>query len=249
MTLIQLKNLSCRFPNGRYGLRDINLEIFESEFLVVAGANGSGKTSFCRALNGLLSASSGEILLEGTSIQKNLLHARQKIGVVFQNADHQIVGETVEADVAFGPENLKLKPEEIQNRVHTALAAVGLQSFKDHHPHALSGGEKRRLAIAGVLAMIPKVLVLDEPFSNLDYSGVRQVLNQLVSLHQSGHTIIVVTHDLEKVIAHANRLVILNAGRIAEVGNPADIYKIVESYGVREPCHSKLGYEVRSWLN
>jgi biotin transport system ATP-binding protein len=126
---------------------------------------------------------------------------------------------------------------------------VDLADFAGQSPHLLSGGEKRRLAIAGILAMAPRVIAFDEPFASLDYPGVKQVLKQILALHQSGHTILVVTHDLEKVIAHADRLIIMQKGKIVKDGVPADIVTAVETYGVRVPCASLLGMEVQSWLN
>ena len=169
--------------------------------------------------------------------------------MVFQDPDSQIVGETVFDDVAFGPENLCLDKNEIKRRVSNSLKIVGLIDFEDQKPHLLSGGEKRRLAIAGILAMEPKVLVFDEPFSSLDYPGVKQVLKQIVSLHRSGHTILVAAHDLEKVIAHADRLVIMKNGSVVKDGMPSQLLGELESYSIREPCASRLGMEVPSWLN
>ena len=217
--------------------------------MVVAGPNGSGKTTLIRHLNGLLQPTSGRVFVEGVSVQKDLLRARRLVGMMFQDADSQIVGETVRDDVAFGPENLRLDVDQINARVSAALEAVGLKDYANRRPHMLSGGEKRRLAIAGILAMEPKVIVFDEPFASLDYPGVKQVLKQILALHQGGHTIIVITHDLEKVLAHADRLVIMQNGKIVKDGAPAEILGDIETYGVRAPCASHLGLEVRSWLN
>lgn len=164
------------------------------------------------------------------------MRARRMVGMIFQDAESQIVGETVHADVAFGPENLRLSRAEVERRVTAALAAVELQSAPDRRPHLLSGGEKRRLSIAGVLAMDPRVLVFDEPFSNLDYPGVRQVLGQMVALHRSGRTLVVTTHDLEKVLAHADRLILLERGRVVGDGDPAAVAARAEVHGVRRPA-------------
>ncbi len=247
--IIVAENLSHRFTNGRFGIKDITLSIHEGEFVVIAGPNGSGKTTFIRHLNGLARPTGGRVLLDGIDIAQNVIRARRLVGMVFQNPDSQIVGETVYDDVAFGPENLSLDRAEIEKRVNESLQSVGLSHLAEERPHLLSGGEKRRLAIAGVLAMRPRVIVFDEPFSNLDYPGVRQVLQQIVSLHQSGHTILVTTHDLEKVIAHSNRVILLSEGRVARDGAPDTVIKESEAFGVREPCASRLGLEVGSWLN
>jgi biotin transport system ATP-binding protein len=230
-------------------LKAISLCIENGEFVVIAGANGSGKTTLLRHLNGLLQPHEGTVYLAGEDVARSRLRARQLVGMVFQDADSQIVGETVYDDVAFGPENLDLPPDEIKRRVTLALKAVGLSKQALQRPHLLSGGEKRRLAIAGVLAMKPQVLALDEPFANLDFPGTKEVLKQILFLHRAGHTVIVATHDVEKVIAHADRLIILQSGGVVLAGMPADIIKEVEAYGVRQPCASRMGQEVQPWLN
>jgi biotin transport system ATP-binding protein len=169
--------------------------------------------------------------------------------MVFQHADAQIVGETVGEDVAFGPENLCLPRPEIVRRVAEALEAVGLAHKQHQRPHLLSGGEKRRLTIAGVLAMQPEVVVFDEPFSSLDLFGVQQVLRQILAFKAAGRTLVVTTHDLDKIAAHADRLILLYEGRVVGEGPPAAILSKVERYGVRQPEGFRLGGEVRSWLN
>jgi len=249
MNIIEIENLSHRFPDGTLGIDRINLTIQEGTFVVISGQNGSGKTTLLRHLNGLLLPDRGTVRLSGVSVSKDLVKARQIVGMVFQDSDSQIVGETVYDDVAFGPENLCLDRSEIKRRVYDALKAVGLKGLAEQRPHLLSGGEKRRLAIAGVLSMKPKVIVFDEPFSNLDYPGIRQLLEQVLSLHEAGHTIIVATHELEKVIAHANHLVIMKDGTVVRDGMPDEMVKGVEAFGVREPYNSRPGMEIRSWLN
>lgn len=249
MNIIEIKNMSHRFLDGTVGLDGINLSIREGEFIVIGGQNGSGKTTLLKHLNGLLLPTKGTVLIQGVDVSRNIKKTRQMVGMVFQNADSQIVGETVYADVAFGPENFCLDRQEIEKRVSTALVSVDLTQHADKSPHLLSGGEKRRLSIAGILAMEPKIIVFDEPFSSLDYPGVRQVLKQIVSLHQSGHTIIVTTHDIEKVIAHANRLLIMQDGKVARDGAPDKILQDAEMFGVKMPCATRLGMEVVSWLS
>lgn len=249
MDIIELENLSHHFADGTIGLDRISFKVREGSFVVIAGPNGSGKTTLLRHLNGLLLPTSGTVKLKGVSVKKDLVRARQLVGMMFQDADSQIVGETVYEDVAFGPENLCLKRVEIQQRVWRALKSVSLTDHADYRPHLLSGGEKRRLAIAGILAMDPKVIVFDEPFSSLDYDGVKQVLEQILALHGSGRTILMATHDLEKVIAHAERLILMKAGKIVRDGSPETILPEVEKFGVRQPCASRLGVEIRSWLN
>ena len=249
MNVIEIQNLSHRFNDGSYGIRNINLSIEKGSFVVITGPNGSGKTTLLRHLNGLLTPTAGAVKLAGIPVSSDVVNARQFVGMMFQDADSQIVGETVYEDVAFGPQNLSLERGEIERRVTDALDTAGLTEFAEHRPHLLSGGEKRRLAIAGILAMKPQVIVFDEPFASLDYPGVRQVLRHILDLHRSGHTILIVTHDLEKVIAHADRLIIMHKGQIVKDDLPRNILADVEKFGVRQPCGARLGMEIRSWLN
>jgi biotin transport system ATP-binding protein len=247
--IVQIENLVHRFADGTVGLDGVSLEVAEGAFVLVAGANGSGKTTLLRHLNGLLHPTSGSVRVGGVAVSEDLLRARTLVGMVFQDADSQIVGETVYDDVAFGPENLKLGRAEIDRRVQEALAATGLAHLAQKRPHLLSGGEKRRLTIAGVLAMQPQVIVFDEPFSNLDYPGVRQVLEQILSLHRAGRTILLTTHDLEKVLAHADRLVFMAGGKIECDGDPQALVAGAEAYGVKRPCTDGRGLESLSWLS
>ncbi|BHH83782.1 energy-coupling factor ABC transporter ATP-binding protein [Desulforhopalus sp. 52FAK] len=247
-SIIEIDHLTHRFSDGSLGLKDIDLSIDKGSFVVLGGRNGSGKTTLLRHLNGLLLPTEGEVRVEGFSVSDNLTLARQKVGMVFQDTDSQIVGETVFEDIAFGPENLKLGRAEINRRVEMALEVVGLSGRTDDRPHLLSGGQKRRLTIAGILAMEPAILVFDEPFSNLDFPGIISVLRQIVSLHSQGHTILLTTHDLEKVIAHADRLLIMEGGMIVRDDKPQSLFHELEEFGVRQPCSSRIGGEVRSWL-
>jgi len=249
MSFIEINGLYHRFPDGTQGIEGIDLSIEKGEFVVIAGKNGSGKTTLLRHLNGLLSPSAGDVVVDGISVAKDPRRVRRMVGMVFQDADSQIVGETVFEDAAFGPENLKLDRQTIRGRVADALSAVDLERLSDQRPHVLSVGEKRRLAIAGVLAMEPEVVVFDEPFSNLDYDGIRQVLTQMLSLQRDGKTLVVTTHDLEKVITHADRLVILFDGEVVRDGLPSALLEETERFGVRQPCAARLGGEVPSWLD
>lgn len=238
--IIEVSHISHRFADGGLGINDISLTISKGEFVVVAGHNGSGKTTLFRHLNGLLIPDTGDVRLDGISVSSDILRARQMVGLVFQDADSQIVGETVYDDVAFGPENLCLNPDEVSRRVASALSAVGLERLAGQKPHRLSGGEKRRLAIAGILAMEPQVLVLDEPFANLDYSGLLQVLSRIVDLHQAGKTIILSAHDLEKTMGHASRLILMKNGSIVKDGLFENVICDAESAGVKQPCSCRM---------
>ncbi len=249
MPILEVEGLRHRFADGAPALSGIDLSVEAGEFVVIAGPNGCGKTTLLRHLNGLIPPRTGRVRVDGVSVAKDPARARRMVGMVFQDADAQIVGETVYDDVAFGPENLRLDRSEIHDRVTAALAAVSMTHLADQRPHLLSGGEKRRVAIAGILAMRSPILVLDEPFSNLDYPGVRDVLEQVLSLHRNGHTLILTTHDLEKVLAHADRLVVMGDGRILRDGPPAAAVKGIDAFGVREPRASRQGLPLDSWLS
>lgn len=246
--LLQTQHLVHQFNNGTKALDGVNWEVTAGEFIVLSGSNGSGKSVLVRHFNGLLRPTSGQVLLNGISVHQQLQHARQTIGMVFQDAASQIVAQTVYDDVAFGPENLRLSQEEIDKRVKESLANVGLTNLENHHPYELSGGQQRRLAIAGVLAMKPQMIIFDEPFNGLDYEGVVQTLQQIVQLHQNGHTILVITHDLEKVLAHATRLCIMQQGNIRLDGLPEEVLSHVEKYSVKRPSPSQRLIETMTWL-
>ena len=188
---IELENLTHRFANGVKGVDNVSLSICQGEFVIMAGPNGSGKTTLLRHLNGLVMPSEGIVRVNGVLVKENLLRARRMVGMVFQDADSQIVGETVREDVAFGPENLGLDTSAVDRRTHWALSKVGLLPMAETSPHLLSGGEKRRLAVAGVLSMQPDIILFDEPFSNLDFPGTCQVVNQMKVLKEDAHTIVV----------------------------------------------------------
>ncbi len=246
---IEIENLCHRFPDGAESLSGIDLVVKKGEFVVVAGENGSGKTTLFRHLNGLLKPSGGEVKINGVSVSDKEVFSGIPVGLVFQNADSQIVGETVYDDIAFGPENLLLSRSEIKWRVERALQSVGLRHLADRPCHRLSGGEKKRLAIAGILALGSEIIAFDEPFTNLDYSGFRQVLSRMVRLHKEGRTLLVSTHDIEKVMAHADRLVVLRKGRVVFDEKADEVDHFLEPYGVRTPCYLKMGKKPESWLS
>lgn len=235
MALVAIEHLTHNFADGTDGLVDVCLRIEKGEFIVLTGRNGAGKTLLLLHLNGLLRPSGGTVQVGGMAVGKHPLEARQAIGLVFQDADSQIVGETVETDVAFGPRNLRLPASEVRQRTDTSLARLELEELALRPPHMLSGGEKRRLTIAGVLAMQPRLLAFDEPFSSLDFRGVQETLRIIIQLHEEDHTIVVVTHDLDKVLAHADRLIVMDKGRLVRDGQPEDVLPDVEQFGVRKP--------------
>jgi biotin transport system ATP-binding protein len=247
--LFSVQGLVKKFPNGYTGANGINLEIYEGECLLIAGSNGSGKTILMRMLAGLMEPSEGKIFYRGKALSQWGNTIRLSVGLVFQDADAQIIGETVEEDILFGPENLKLGKAVIAKRLEDVVEKLGLNAKRDSAPRLLSGGEKRRLAVAGVLAMGCETIIFDEPFANLDWPGVVQVLNIIQELKTQVKTVIVLTHELEKVLALADRLVILDKGVIRDSGFPEEVLdRLDKSWGVRDPRHTYLTALNCSWL-
>ena len=236
---IKIENLTHihmpKTPFEKKALDDINLVIEDGEFLALIGHTGSGKSTLIQHLNGLLEPSSGRILVDNIDItnkETKLTDIRKKIGLVFQYSEYQLFEETIEKDIAFGPNNLGLSEEEVSDRVKRAMEMVGLdyESYKDVSPFDLSGGQKRRVAIAGVIAMEPKVLILDEPTAGLDPKGRDDILEQIKTLHEKYKmTIVLVSHSMEDVGKLAERIVVMNKGKIALMGKPAEIFKEVET--------------------
>ncbi|TXT44284.1 MAG: cbiO3 [Spirochaetes bacterium] len=210
--ILRAIGLSHRFPDGALGLDAVDFHVSEGECLLLAGRNGSGKTLLARHLVGLATPTRGEILFKGRPLRDSIPLLRRSVGFVFQDTDSQILGQTVVEDVAFGPSNLGFNRKEIADRVRASLEISGLSGKEERRPETLSGGEKRRLAIAGVLAMEPECLILDEPFANLDFESVREVVRICETLTRTGLTVMVVTHELEKIFALAGRMVVLDGG-------------------------------------
>ncbi|WP_336362411.1 energy-coupling factor ABC transporter ATP-binding protein [Halalkalicoccus salilacus] len=231
--MIEVRGLSHRYGEA-LALDSVSISIADGEFVVLAGPNGSGKTTLVRHWNGLLDPDAGEVLVNGLAVEEDLVAARSAIGMVFQNPRDGFVAARVDADVAFGPENLGLAREEIDRRVEEALAAVNLTGRNEDRIETLSGGEQERLAIAGALAMEPDHLVLDEPFTGLDAFARESVLDRLEALSREGTSVVVVTHDLRDVLELADRLVVLSSGRVVRDEPPESVG--LEGLGVRPPC-------------
>ena len=222
---------------GERALDGVTLDVDRGGFVLLLGRNGSGKTTLLRHMNGLLVPDEGRVLVDGVPTEEDAENARRCVGMVFQDAGSQVVAETVEDDVAFGPENLGLGRDEIRERVEESVAAVGAAPLLDRSPYELSGGELRRVALAGVLAMRPDVLALDEPLADLDYEGEKAVVERLADTNRGGKTIVVATHDAEPFVEHAGRAVVLEDGRVAEDGAPEELFSQgLEEYGIRTPC-------------
>ena len=234
--LIELKNVSHIYDDGQVteALRNINLTIREREFIGLVGHTGSGKSTLVQLLNGLIKPSTGTITIDGLNITEgktSLLGIRRKIGLVFQYPEHQLFEETIYGDVAFGPRNLQLEEEEVEIRVREALELVGLdyEEFKDRSPFNLSGGQQRKVAIAGVLAMKPEVLILDEPSAGLDPQGRQQLINLLEYLYEEkGMTIILVSHRMEEIARLSNRVIVMSEGEIIFDDRPEKVFSEVE---------------------
>ena len=215
-------------------LDHLNLEIVQGDYVAVLGHNGSGKSTFAKHCNAILLPSGGAVYVDGmdTKDESHLFDIRRTCGMVFQNPDNQIVATTVEEDVAFGPENLGVPQAELRERVDESLHAVGMYEFRTHAPHQLSGGQKQRIAIAGVIAMRPRCIVLDEPTAMLDPLGRAEVLSTIARLnHDEGITMVLITHHMEEA-TDANRVIVMDRGRIALDGTPREIFSEVEQLRV-----------------
>lgn len=239
-------------PFEKVALNNISLEVRDGEFIALIGHTGSGKSTLIQHMNGLLKPTSGKIIVDETDITEKgvkLTDIRKKVGLVFQYPEYQLFEETIEKDIEFGPRNLGLPQEEITKRVIRAMERVGLdyEEYRNKSPFDLSGGQKRRVAIAGVIAMEPKILILDEPTAGLDPKGRDDILNQIKILHKEYKmTIILVSHSMEDVAKIAERIIVMNKGEIALEGAPNEVFKEIEkleSMGLAVP---QVTYLVRA---
>ena len=211
-------------------VNDVSLDIEQGQFIAILGHNGSGKSTLAKHMNAILNPTEGTLWVDGmdTGEEDNIWKIRQTAGMVFQNPDNQIIGQVVEEDVGFGPENMGIPTEEIWQRVEESLRAVGMYEYRKYSPNKLSGGQKQRVSIAGVLAMHPKCIVLDEPTAMLDPSGRKEVIRAVRGLNQvEGVTLILITHYMEEII-HADKVFVMDGGKIAMQGTPREIFSQVE---------------------
>jgi cobalt/nickel transport system ATP-binding protein len=226
MHLIETRDLCYSYPHSVRALEGINFIAPRNARIAVIGSNGAGKSTLFKHFNGIFKPTSGSVLIRGEPITKaNIREVRKFVGIVFQNADDQIFSPTVEQDVAFGPTNLGLDKETVHHRVHEALKIVGIEELAERVPHHLSGGEKKRVAIAGVIAMEPEVLVLDEPTAGLDPQGVHDLIGFINSLSKKyGMTVIFSTHDVSLVAEVADYIYVMNKGRFVAEGTVEQIF-------------------------
>ena len=254
-TMIKCDKVSFKYRASEtdeeiYAIKDISFEVEKGEFLVVLGHNGSGKSTIAKHMNALLTPSEGIVIVDGldTLNPENLWAIRAKSGMVFQNPDNQLVATIVEEDVAFGPENLGVDPEEIRKRVDDSLKKVGMYEYRKHAPHLLSGGQKQRIAIAGILAMKPDCIIFDEPTAMLDPSGRKDVLKNIKEINEKyGITIILITHYMDEA-AQADRIIVIDNGEILLQGKPREVFSKVEkmkSIGLDVPQVTELSYELK----
>ena len=240
---LETRNLSLSI-SGNPIFEDISLSLPKGAFAALCGRNGSGKSQLLRCIKGLVRQNAGEIYTDG--IKTDPKTRMKKIAIVFQNAEMQIVSQSVEKDVAFGPENMGLEKEEVERRVEAALSAMGLKDKAKQRPQTLSGGELRKCAIAGILAMEPDVILLDEPFANLDYPSTLTVIHALITLHEKGYSLLVVSHEAEKFLAHTDTLFIMDKGRVVEAGESSAFFSKLSSYDIYIPANAS--FEELSWL-
>ncbi len=241
--------------NKHYVLKNLSLEIEKGSFVCVLGHNGSGKSTFAKLLNLILTPDSGKIYIDGDDITRpdmtedELFEVRRKVGMVFQNPDNQLVATVVEEDVAFGPENLGIKPSEIRKRVDDALSTVGMTEYASHAPHRLSGGQKQRVAIAGIIAMKPECIIFDESTAMLDPQGRKEVMNTIAELNsKQGITVIHITHNMDEAVK-ADRVVVINEGEVFLDGTPKQVFARVEKLreaGLDVPQVTELFFDLNS---
>ena len=250
--MLEVKNLKYSYNSDYQALKGVSLKIEKGEMVALLGKNGAGKSTLFLHLNGIYAPDEGQVFIDGEELKydkKSLLKFRQKVGIVFQNPDDQIFAPTVEEDVAFGPLNLGLSMEEVQDRVEEALDRVGMSGFEKTAPHHLSGGQKKRVAIAGILAMKPEVMVLDEPTAGLDPQGVVDLSILLNELNDEGITIVISTHEVDLVPNYAKRVFVMVDGLLIAEGTPKEIFakpEILEQANLKVPIVTDLFQQLES---
>lgn len=236
--MIDIRDLSFKYPGGAQALDGVSMAVPPGSFMALMGANGSGKSTLLKQINGLLSPQAGSVTVDGTAVSaKNFEAVSRTVGFVFQDPNDQIFAPTVRDDIGYGPRNMGLTDEQVAGRVATAAGQVGIDALLDRPIHHLSYGQKKRLSIAGVLAMEPRVLILDEPTASLDPMGEKRIMRLLLELNRAGMTIVMATHDVDLVPLYAGQVCLLRAGRIAVQGGLKEVFGDQE---LIERCHLRL---------
>ncbi|WP_088226354.1 ABC transporter ATP-binding protein [Desulfosporosinus sp. FKB] len=237
--ILSIQDLYYVYGNGQAALDGVSIDINEGEKIAVIGSNGAGKSTFFLNVNGVLTPKNGEIRYRGTIINKrNLKELRKNIGIVFQDADNQIIASTVRAEVGFGPMNLKLPQEEVIRRVDEALTYMNIMDFKDRPPHYLSGGEKKKVTIADIIAMKSEIIIFDEPTAALDPLNAKMLEEILSKLSMEGKTILISTHDVDFAYRWAQRVLVFYQGKIIADGTPLEIFQeeaVLKKANLKEP--------------
>ncbi len=252
--IIEVQNISFEYNDGEHQksvIKNLSLDIERGSFTVILGHNGSGKSTLAKLLNGLNKPNTGRVLVDGmdTADEKTEIEIKRRVGMVFQNPDNQLIASVVEDDVAFGPENLGLTPEESRKRVDDALKAVGMYEFHQSSPHHLSGGQKQRVAIAGIIAMRPECIVLDEPTAMLDPRGRAEILETIIKLNREQNiTVVLITHFMEEA-EQADRVLVLHDGEILADAPPKSVFNrvdLLKQVGLDVPQTTELLFQLRS---
>ena len=248
---LETKNLSFTYPDGTEALKNVNIQIKKGEKIAIMGPNGAGKSTLFSHFNGLSEPTSGHVEIDGEKIvftREEMLKVRQKAGIVFQDPNDQLFAPTVKEDVAFGPMNLGLDYDEVNARIKEALEMVGMSGFEDKTPHHLSGGQQKRVAIAGIIAMRPEIMILDEPTAGLDPEGVDKVLNILNKLNEEGMSIIISSHDIEMVNHFADKIFVLYGGEIIAKGDKHQIFsdkELLKKAHLKAPITTEILYKLK----
>ncbi|KGK87519.1 MULTISPECIES: energy-coupling factor ABC transporter ATP-binding protein [unclassified Clostridium] len=245
--ILKIEDMHYTYGNGKPALNGVSMDIYEGEKIAVIGSNGSGKSTFFLNVNGVFTPEHGKIVYRGTIInKKNLKELRKNIGIVFQDADNQIIASTVMAEVGFGPMNLKLPKEEVKKRVEEALAYMNISDFKERPPHYLSGGEKKRVSIADIIAMKPEIIIFDEPTAALDPLNALMLEEVLAKLGSEGKTMLISTHDVDFAYRWAERILVFSQGKIIADGAPLEIFQnrsILKKANLKQPTMMEV-YEL-----
>ncbi len=249
---LETKNLSFTYPDGTKALQNVNLQIKKGEKIAIMGPNGAGKSTLFSHFNGLTEPTSGHVEVDGEKIifeKDELLKVRQKVGIVFQDPNDQLFAPTVKEDVAFGPMNLGLDYDEVERRIAESLEMVGMEGFEEKTPHHLSGGQQKRIAIAGIVAMRPEIMILDEPTAGLDPEGVDKVLNILNNLNKEGMSIVISSHDIEMVNEFADKIFVLYNGEIIACGDKHDIFsdkELLKKAHLKAPVSTEILHKLKN---